>query len=280
MSAGLVQKLSSPCDAALLPEYALEISVKAERTVALGSADHLHPHGTRQDNSRNPRFNRKMYDLFPELDHTLTILDIGCSGGGFVRDCLNDGCVAVGLEGSDYSQKRHRAEWAVIPQYLFVCDVTAPFEVTIRAGANDRPKQLECDVVTSWELIEHISERDLPIVAKNVRSHLRPGGLWIMSVSPHADLVNLALHQTVRPREWWIRTFAGLGFQNLDAYVRYFNTQFVRGPKYGAAESFHLVLSTEPHLAPPIPRVSLKQRTLDLWIGSRVHHMLQRLIIG
>jgi len=266
---------------AKLPEYAVRITVDAQRTVAITSPDHLYPHGTRRDNSRNPRFNEKLYFLFEATRRSLTILDLGCSGGGFVRDCLNDGCLAVGLEGSDYSQKRRRAEWAVIPEYLFVCDVTAPFEIKIQMGETAASQHLEFDVVTSWELLEHIAEPDLPILADNVRRHMKPGGLWIMSVSPHNDKPGaVELHQTIRPREWWIDQFAKLGFQHLDSYVRYFNTQFVRGPKFGAPESFHLVLCMEPKSAPSIPPSTQLGRLLDAWNGSGPQKLLRRLVLG
>ena len=57
------------------------------------------------------------------------LLDIGCSGGGFVRDLLDDGHIAIGLEGSDYSKKSRRAEWAIIPDFLFTADVTGDVDI-------------------------------------------------------------------------------------------------------------------------------------------------------
>src|SRR5215468_10939781 len=87
-----------------------EIVLRAERAVAFESPDHLFPTGTRRDNSRNWRFNVKLYQLlgrrmprigprgawvyWPNIQ--LKILDLGCSGGGFVKDCLDDGYFAVG----------------------------------------------------------------------------------------------------------------------------------------------------------------------------------------
>src|SRR5262249_52883832 len=149
------------------------------RPVAYDSPDHRFPTGTRRDNSRNRRFNVKLYQLlgrhmprvgprgawvyWPNID--LKVLDIGCAGGGFVKDCLDDGYLAVGLEGSDYSKKRNRAEWATIPDYLFTCDVTKDFDVVLRDGGGER--RILFDAVTAWEVMEHIAERDLPKVAEN-----------------------------------------------------------------------------------------------------------------
>jgi hypothetical protein len=82
------------------------IFVKTEFPVALDSPDHLCPWGTARDSSTNSRFNEKVYRLFEPLGRFPRVLDLGCSGGGFVRACLNDGCLAVGIEGSDFSKNR------------------------------------------------------------------------------------------------------------------------------------------------------------------------------
>ncbi|NJP07622.1 MAG: class I SAM-dependent methyltransferase [Chloroflexaceae bacterium] len=255
------------------------VIVQAEREVAYSSPDHILPRGTRTSNSRNMRFNRKLEWLFPRISEPLKILDLGCSGGGFVKDCLDTGNFAVGLEGSDFSKRYRRAEWATIPDYLFTCDISGAFDIFLQAGG--KTERLLFDVVTTWEVIEHIAEPDLPQVAANVRQHLLPSGLWIMSVSPCEEVINgIRLHQTVRPRSWWINTFRQLGFEHIEAYVAYFNTQFVRGPKYDSPGGFHLVLSPDITQAPVIPQQSLSRRFFDWWIGSSPQKLLKRLVIG
>lgn len=253
--------------------------VVADRAVAVDSPDHQLPWGTRRDNSRNPRFNQKLNKLFAAARGPLWVLDLGCAGGGFVKDCLDDGCLAVGIEGSDFSKRWRRAEWRTIPEFLFTADITRPFRVEGEFAGGWQPVQF--DVVTSWEVIEHIAEADLPQVAENVRRHLRPHGLWILSVSPNVEVVQgVTLHQTVRPRTWWVETFRRLGFENLASHVRYFNTQFVRGPKYAAPRSFHLVLSPQPSQAPPVPREPLLVRLYDAWLGSRWQRWLKWIVVG
>jgi hypothetical protein len=66
----------------------------------------------------------------------------------------------------------------------------------------------------------------------------------------------------------------------MEDYVRYFNTQFVRGPKYTAEGSFHLVLTTDTSKAPPIPKESLLIRLYDTWLGSFPQKVLKRGIVG
>src|SRR5438876_1855878 len=142
------------------------ISVRREREVAFASPDHLMPWGTRRDNSRNSRFNEKLYKLFAARKTPLKILDMGCSGGGFVKDCIDDGCIAIGLEGSDFSKKFRRAEWRTIPESLFTCDVTGNFDITLETPAGS--ERLLFDVITCWEMIEHLTEEGIEKVAANV----------------------------------------------------------------------------------------------------------------
>lgn len=268
------------------------IVLNAERPVAYESPDHLIPTGTRRDNSRNWRFNVKLYQLlgrsmprigprgawvyWPNFD--FKILDLGCSGGGFVKDCLDDGYLAVGLEGSDYSKKRRRAEWATIPDNLFTCDITRNFDLLMEDDAGQR--RILFDAVTAWEVMEHIAEKDLPRLAENVKKHMADGALWIMSVDDTPYVAgDVDLHQTVRPRQWWIETFAALGLHHREEYVRFFNSQFIRGSKYGST-GFHLVLTQDPGKAPPIPKESIVVRLYDYWLGSAPQRFLRSLVVG
>jgi len=253
---------------------ALKITVTAEREIAYESADHLVPWGTGRGNFTNQRFNDKLYKLWP-VGTFLKVLDMGCAGGGFVRNCLDDGCIAMGLEGSDYSKRLRRAEWRTIPEYLFTCDITRNFDITFEF-AGQAPEQAKFEVITSWEVMEHIAEPDIATVAANVKKHLAPGGLWIMSVDSKDDIVKgVNLHQTVQPKSWWINKFAQLGLTYFPEYVKYFNTQWIRGPKYGYSyTSFHLVVAADPSKVPPLLRNDKWQRRgalrwiYDRWRGS------------
>lgn len=255
------------------------VRVQAEREVAFSSPDHHVPWGTRRDNSRNFRFNQKLNKLYEGKKGELRVLDMGCSGGGFVKDCLDDGCFSVGIEGSDFSRKRRRAEWRTIPEYLFTADITAPFQVFGQFETGERP--LLFDVVTSWEVIEHIAEPDLEKVSSNVARHLDQGGIWIMSVSPNVEVIDgVHLHQTVQSRPWWTKKFQELGWIHLEEYVDFFNTQFVRGPKYGAPGSFHLVLTRDAAAVPAVPRERLLVRMYDRWLGCALQRLLKLFVVG
>ena len=125
----------------------LRVIMEAEREVAYKSPDHLLPWGTKRDNSRNPRFNDKLYRLFPRYEQMLKVLDMGCSGGGFVKSCFDEGCLAVGIEGSDFSKRFRRAEWRTIPEYLFTCDITGNFDLSLEFQG--KTERMIFDVVTS-----------------------------------------------------------------------------------------------------------------------------------
>lgn len=212
-----------------IKEYKM-VTIDTQFPIAKLSPDHTHPHGTKRDNSRNHHFNAKLYSLF---DTPMRIMDLGCAGGGFVKDCLDDGHFAIGLEGSDYSKNLGRAEWSTIPGSLFTCDISKPFSVKM----NDIG--IRFDVVTAWEVMEHLKEGELEVLSSNVRNHLLEQGLWIISVATCPDFQNgIHLHQTVKPREWWDRWFRTFGWCIDHRLTSFFKRDWVRVNENG----FNVVL--------------------------------------
>ena len=250
------------------------LCVRTDHPVAVGSPDHVRPRGTALDNSRNHRFNRKLYRLFAALDRPIRILDLGCAGGGFVHDCLSDGHIAVGIEGSDYSARWGRAEWPLLGgRSLFTADITKPFEIARIAGAVGTP--LTYADVCLWDVLEHIGEADLPAVFRNIASHLEPGGLMIASISSEV----LAHHQTVRDESWWREMFLQQQLILVPEITQYFATQFIRGPKYGAVGSFHVIATNDRSHAPTVPPVRVVAYALDhVWYGRAPYRWLRRFL--
>jgi hypothetical protein len=60
--------------------------------------------------------------------------------------------------------------------------------------------------------------------------------------------------------------------------VRYFHGHFVRGPRFGAPGSFHLVLAQDKSCLPPIPPESVLRRIFDIWLGSPPQKLLHRIL--
>lgn len=217
----------------------MKVLLKTAHPVAADSVDHRYPLGTAKDNFHWPPFTRKLIQLYG--GDPIKVLDLGCAGGGFVKEVLDFGHFAVGLEGSDYSLKHRRAEWSTIPEHLFTCDCSQPFEVIFEIDGTQRPARFE--VVTAWELLEHLTEEQLPQFFANVKRHLDPErGLFVASVHLHSCLINgVEYHPTVRPEWWWRDFLRRSGFFLLDRALDYFDEDWVRGPLQNAPGSFHVV---------------------------------------
>lgn len=177
------------------------IRLQTGHPVAYESPDHLIPFGTSQNNSTNKKFvmsmRARLQRDFPA--QTFGTLDLGCSGGQLVRDFLDLGYVAVGLEGSDYSLKARRANWpALAGKHLFTCDIAHPFQIHI----DERPAQFH--LITMWEVLEHIETARLGQLFDNIVKHLAPGGYFVASTTSEPDVhEGVDLHQTKWTNAEW-----------------------------------------------------------------------------
>jgi len=218
-----------------------KIIVETNHPIAVDSLDHLYPFGTAVDNATNPKFNKKLYELFKKLNRPLRILDLGCAGGGFVKDCLNDNHFAIGIEGSDYSKIRKRAEWAHLTDInLFTADITKEFK--IKQINNDKENLILFDVITLWEVFEHLAKKDLEMVCKNIKNHLKPAGLVLASISPY-ECDTIPFHQTVEEEDWWINFFKTQKLYYIKDYEDHFEYEYIRSVLQGDLLSFNLILS-------------------------------------
>ena len=174
----------------------------------------------------------------------MSVLDLGCSGGGFVKSIIDMGCFAVGIEGSDYSQKIKRAEWATIPEYLFTADITEPFKLLPQNTIdNSYDEVFKFTIITVWEVIEHIEKEKLAVVFQNISSHLRKNGVVIMSVSPNEEVINgIRLHQTVEEKDWWLKECYANGFEHHENILQYFGNDYIRKEE-DSPGSFYLILT-------------------------------------
>lgn len=228
----------------------LNVKVTAEQPVADDSPDHKYPNGTARDNTRAPWFVRKCEQLF---GRKIAVLDLGCAGGGLIFDFSLRGHLAVGLEGSDYSKKRGRAEWRTLSDRLFTCDITRPFEV-VDAGS-DAPMRF--DLITAWDVVEHLPEDRMPQFFENIRKHLSQGGMFVGTIStrPSGQCPDGSFyHATVRPKQWWIDIFSRHGF-SLEERGPFEHRDFPRGngvsPMYPA--DFEAAPETGFHFAAKLP---------------------------
>lgn len=192
--------------------------------IAYESYDHIEPKGTAADNTHCPAFVARVEEL--SGGNKIKFADLGCSGGGLVKDFIDAGHDAIGIEGSDYSLRNKRAEWATIPDHLTTADITKPFFI-VTDGVTG-----QCDIITAWDVLEHINENDLGVLIANIRNNLKTGGLFVASVATFEDHPH---HVTLKEKDWWINLFKK--YKMIDAGEGFF------GPQHMVRESsFFLTL--------------------------------------
>jgi len=238
-----------------------QIFLETAHPIAFDSPDHLYPLGTAHDNSVNPRFNEKLLNVMGvRYFSEISLLDLGCSGGGFVQSWIDKGGLAVGVEGSDFSKKRGRAAWATLTdKYLFTADITQPFFVRNRESVD---QVVKFDVITSWEVFEHLKEEELSQAIKNILHHLKEEGMAILSISTAEEFhKGHSLHQCVRDEKWWVKKFEEFGLLRCKEIENYFNGIYIRGIHQNAPKSFNLALrKTAPNRSFKLSRM---ERLLD-----------------
>ena len=250
------------------------IRIVTNKPVAFDSPDHIQPWGTSRDNSISLAFNRKL--TWWLSTSKLRVLDLGCAGGGFVKSILDRGGFAVGVEGSDYSRLTKRAEWATIPDQLFTADLTEPFQLLeVDGEGKEHPAQF--NVITAWEVIEHIHREKLHAVFENIWRHLSPHGVVVASVSPNEEIIQgVRLHQTVEKKDWWVSKFLDFGFVHHPQVCAYFADDWIRGED-NAPGSFHLVLTRRGESLPKKNRFRVMVYIAQLWdVARRIGRAVKR----
>jgi 2-polyprenyl-3-methyl-5-hydroxy-6-metoxy-1,4-benzoquinol methylase len=220
-------------------------SVTTLKPVAKESHDHHWPRGTLYDNSENRRFNLKLYDYF-DRRADLKVLDLGCSGGGFVKSIIEDGYIAIGIEGSDISQRLRSGEWDTCPHHLMTCDISEPFEVFDAKG-----QLTKFHAVTAWEVLEHIPTETIPNLFHSIAHHLTDDGIFVASIdmTPDANpVVGAVYHYTLQPKPWWLARFEEAGMVEVE-HNPFETADYVRGHGRGFkdwdpadGEGFHVVM--------------------------------------
>ena len=182
--------------------------VETEYPIAFDSPDHLYPWGTKRDNHTNENFVREILARFL-IEGKIHVMDLGCSGGGLIKSWLDHTEYAIGLEGSDYSAKNARAEWPELHnKNLFTCDVSRPYQVMY----DDKP--YKANIITAWELIEHIEPSRVDEFFKMVDKHLVVEGVFVGSGSAEHDAPEgHELHLSPHDKTFWDEKATQLGYE-------------------------------------------------------------------
>ena len=196
--------------------------------VAIDSPDHIFPFGTAENNTTDLGFIDEIENYFG--GNKIKTLDVGCAGGQLTVDFHNRGHLAIGIEGSDYSVITRRANW---PNYydniLFTCDATKPYEIV-----DDNDNRIIFDLITSWEVVEHIHNDDLSNFFSNMTEHMNENSIFCASIAPVPDVQQgHILHQSVYSKEVWMSEILPKYFSDIKELP--FNNKV----RYGS--SFHVM---------------------------------------
>ena len=208
------------------------LELKTNYQIALGSNDHINPDSTTEGVSRPTLF---VQDCIRLLGGHIKSLDLGSGAAGLVFEFAMNGILAVGVDGSDFCRINRVGYWPLLPGNLFTCDITKPF----RFMAQGTSEVSKFEVVTMWEVLEHIGEKDLAAVLHNVDAHLTSTGYFMGSISllEYVDASGTPYHVTLKPKPWWRDKFQECGLIMLDEHP--FNERlFCRGngPRF---QDFH-----------------------------------------
>lgn len=177
------------------------VTIETKHLLAVTSPDHTNPHGTAENT-------RHSYSFAVWAAYTARkFLDIGCAHGGLVEDMLALGCQAIGLEGSDYNRKHKRESWARLDgKGLHTVDVEKPFSIKLNNA------QWKADLITCWQVIEHLTHEGVAIALANMRQHMHDKTILLISTANNSDLKNgVELHQTQWSKLQWLRAFHKAG---------------------------------------------------------------------
>lgn len=162
------------------------------------SKDYTEPKGGAHDNTLNHDF----INCFS--NKSINYLDLGCAGGALVENMLAKGHNSFGVDGSDSQKVRGVNGWGRIPDRLFNADITEPFHFIEDETGN----QLKFDVISAWDVMEHLYEDRLPGFCENLKNNLKPDGYFVCGI---ADFEDQGYHVTLHDKQWWIDMFDANG---------------------------------------------------------------------
>ena len=149
------------------------------------------------ESNLNLMFNEACYKLYKNPK----ILDLGCGGGGFIRSVLDEGHFAIGIDGFEQYELNKIDGWGKYPNNFSTLNISKPISVL-----QDSQKVL-FDIVTAWEVCEHLYEDEIDGFAKNIVANMHQESIAILTISFRPDLG----HFTIKPLDWWVSVFESNG---------------------------------------------------------------------
>lgn len=181
-----------------------------ERNLAFDSNDFQEPESTTEGMGDASWFIYEIEKLITKKQ--ISFLDIGCGSGALPFQFLKNGHFSVGLDGSDFCKNSKKGYW-IYNDLLKTCDVTKNFHIEI----NNETRKF--DIVTMWEVFEHIPEDQIKSVLSNVFENLEQDGFFIGSISKleySNPKTGNVYHVTLMDFSWWKEKFEESGFIMID----------------------------------------------------------------
>jgi SAM-dependent methyltransferase len=205
------------------------VIITTKYPIALDSVDHLEPRGALdQQGHEGIEFFTRLKGAYPSIK---TVLDLGTGSGWFVSNGVKCGFDVYGIEGTD--KVNGKPPWvSYIDQRLFHADLRQRFVLerpyyfgnqlyheklkgTPVVTENDITLGiLKVDLVTAWDVMEHMTAESIDIVMENIYRHLKHGGCFMGTIE-FTDKDNEGYHTLCRSREWWVCKFEEYGFKDL-----------------------------------------------------------------
>lgn len=174
-----------------LPDTTIYPETIQEQEFVLSDNDYGESH-------KNPSFNQWVIDEFAK-DKQISILDLGCGGGGMIEDFINIGNIGVGLDVRNGYYLRRAYSWGTRPNNLFRCDITRPFQIYF----DEKPAKF--DIITSFEVFEHIHPSHIDNLLSNIQNHSHEKTVLLLQISTNPYEW---VHRTILPRTEWLNIFS------------------------------------------------------------------------
>lgn len=202
--------------------------VETKYPIAIDSPDTLFPFGAARDNYTSSEFVCEFTKYYESLGNKKPFygMDLGCAGGQFIVDFVNNGNKGIGLEGCGYMKKcvPKMFNWDTSPDVLFTCDVSKPFQIY------EDGNEVKFDLITAWDVMEHFKIEDINVVFDNIKKHLKPRGYFaaVICCINHHPYHQMYVNGEKGPI-WWLNLFLNSGFKLDEDAVNHLRGRFPRG---------------------------------------------------
>jgi SAM-dependent methyltransferase len=145
---------------------------------------------------------KAIFNKFPHIKEIKTVLDVGCGFGQGIAMCRKKGIEAWGIDISD----KLDTYWAVANICRF-CKVASADEIPFPDNS--------MDLVTSFDMLEHIPEEAVLSVLKEMRRVTKEYIIATISLVPAVNKMidGSEPHICIKPIDWWVEKLKEAGLK-------------------------------------------------------------------